>query len=80
MFKSFKLFVGQTIAKDDILKNLEAFRYQHTQRAIQEGEYAQRGEIIDIFPANFDSPVRIDLDDDPYHRSRHARQAHGFQF
>src|SRR3989344_2973161 len=67
MFKSFKLFVGQTIAKDDILKNLEAFRYQHTQRAIQEGEYAQRGEIIDIFPANFDSPVRIDLDDDQIH-------------
>ncbi len=64
MFKSLKLFVGQIIEKDDVLRNLTAFRYQHAPRAIQEGEYAQRGEIIDIFPANFDSPVRIDFDDD----------------
>ena len=64
MFKSFELFTGQTIDRDIILNNLVAFRYTKVKKTSQEGEFALRGEILDIFPVNFDGPVRIDFDDD----------------
>ncbi|OGX06260.1 MAG: transcription-repair coupling factor [Omnitrophica WOR_2 bacterium GWA2_47_8] len=67
MFKSFQLFVGQTIDIEDILRNLTAYHYQKASHAVQEGEFAQRGEIIEVFPANYDCPVRIDLEDDKVH-------------
>lgn len=67
MFRSIKFFVGQHIELEDILKGLAAFHYVRVNRACQEGEFAQRGEIIEIFPSGFDSAVRIDLDFDKIH-------------
>lgn len=64
MFKSFELFVGQTIDQEIILNNLVAFSYTKVKKTSDEGEFALRGEILDIFPANFDGPIRIDFDDD----------------
>ncbi|MBZ0165470.1 MAG: DEAD/DEAH box helicase, partial [Candidatus Omnitrophica bacterium] len=64
MFKSFELFVGQTINPDTILNNLVVFHYRKVKKPSCEGEFAQRGEIIDIYPVNFDGPVRIDFDED----------------
>jgi len=64
MFESFELFVGQTVDFDLILNNLAAFRYRKTHKTFQEAEFAYRGSILDIFPINFDGPVRIDFDDD----------------
>ncbi|MCA9403255.1 MAG: transcription-repair coupling factor [Candidatus Omnitrophica bacterium] len=64
MFKSFELFVGQTIDPEIILNNLVAYHYTKVKKPSAEGEFARRGEIIDIYPVNFDGPVRIDFDDD----------------
>ncbi|MBP9854724.1 MAG: transcription-repair coupling factor [Candidatus Omnitrophica bacterium] len=64
MFKSFELFVGQTIDLEIILNNLVAFNYTKVKVTSTEGEFAQRGEILDIFPVNFDGPIRVDFDDD----------------
>jgi len=63
MFQSFKLFVDQTIDVDDVLKNLIAFGYRHVGEVTEEGDLSHRGGIIDIYPVNFDCPIRIDLDD-----------------
>jgi len=63
MFKSFELFVGQTIDPEIILNNLVAYNYTKVKKTSTEGEFAQRGEILDIYPANFDGPIRIDFDD-----------------
>ncbi|MDP8266710.1 MAG: transcription-repair coupling factor [Candidatus Aceula meridiana] len=64
MFRSLKFFVAQTVSSETILKNLVAFGYTHVDAILEEGDFCKRGGIIDIFPTNFDSPVRIDLDDD----------------
>jgi len=64
MFKSLKFFVGQSIDIDGILANLVSLKYRKVKRVVQEGDFAQRGEIIDIFPVNYDCPIRIDLEDD----------------
>ncbi len=63
MFKSVKYFVAQTIELDEILADLIALGYQKVKNIQSEGEYALRGGIILIFPIHFDSPVRIDLND-----------------
>ncbi len=62
MFKSLKLFTGQTIPIEDILSQLIALGYKKGKSVHEEGDLAQRGGVIDIFPSNFDSPVRIDFD------------------
>ncbi|MEW5895170.1 MAG: transcription-repair coupling factor [Candidatus Omnitrophota bacterium] len=64
MFKSIKLFIGQTVAIDDIIRDLVFFKYQRVKRIAQEGEFAHRGEVLDIFPVKFDNPVRIAFDFD----------------
>ena len=67
MFKSLKFFVDQTIDIDEILNNFVALNYRKTRSVIQEGDFSQRGEIFDVFPANFDGPIRIALDDNKIH-------------
>jgi len=64
MFKSLKLYTDQTIELAEIITRLISFGYRRAKRVIQEGDFRQRGEILDIFPANFDSPIRVALDED----------------
>jgi len=49
---------------ESILQQLVSFGYKHQKAVSEEGEFSHRGGIIDIFPTNFDSPIRIDLDND----------------
>jgi transcription-repair coupling factor (superfamily II helicase) len=67
MFDSMELYVGQTIDPEVVLNNLVALQYTKVAKTHNEGEFAKRGGIFDIFPVNFDSPVRIDFDDDKIH-------------
>ncbi len=64
MFYSLKYFVGQTISFETIQLDIAGFGYVRGTSACEEGLYTVRGSILDIFPANFDSPIRIDIDDD----------------
>jgi len=64
MFESLELFVGQKTDLDAVLNNLSAFQYTKTKKALREGEFGQRGGILDVYPIGFDGPIRIDFDDD----------------
>jgi len=64
MFKSLKLFSGQTASLEHILSDLNTFGYKRVDAVSEEGDFSQRGGVIDVFPSNFDSPIRISLDDD----------------
>ncbi len=63
MFKSIKFFIGQIVEVETITAGLVGFGYQHARNVYKEGEFAQRGGVVDVFPTNFDCPIRIDLDD-----------------
>ena len=43
------------------LKKINILGYKRTSSVMKIGEYALRGGIIDIFPPNYDYPLRIDL-------------------
>lgn len=63
-FRSLELFVGQTIEPEIILQHLVSFHYQKVHKTFQEGEFALRGSILDVYPVHFDSPLRIDFEGD----------------
>ncbi len=62
-FRSLKLYVEQTIDVEEIITELAAFHYRRAKEVVQEGDFCQRGEVIDIFPTNYDGPIRIALND-----------------
>lgn len=64
MFESLEFLVGQKVNIDQVLQTLVAFGYTRATKVFREGEFALRGGVLDIYPANFEVPLRLDLDDD----------------
>jgi len=64
MFKSLKLYIDGTVDLEHISHLLVDFGYKRQDAVSQEGEFARRGGIIDIFPYSFELPIRIELEMD----------------
>jgi transcription-repair coupling factor (superfamily II helicase) len=62
MFKSFKFFEGQSIDLDVFTRQLVDFGYRPQAKVLEEGDFSRRGGILDIFPATFEHPVRLEWD------------------
>jgi transcription-repair coupling factor (superfamily II helicase) len=52
---------GDTVLREDLIAYLDDAGYELTPLVRQEGDYARRGSIIDIFPPSSDAPVRIEF-------------------
>ncbi|MDD4939080.1 MAG: transcription-repair coupling factor [Candidatus Omnitrophica bacterium] len=61
MFKSLKLYTCATIDLSGVLDSLADFGYKRQETVLEEGDFARRGEILDVFPFAFELPVRIEL-------------------
>ncbi|MDE1920464.1 MAG: transcription-repair coupling factor [Candidatus Omnitrophica bacterium] len=72
MFKSLEFLVGQKVNVDDVVRTLVAFGYARATKVFKEGEFALRGGVLDVYPAHFEVPLRLDLEDDT------IRAIHGF--
>jgi transcription-repair coupling factor (superfamily II helicase) len=57
------LEAGQAIDAEDFAASLEAIGYFQDERVDEAGEFAVRGAVVDIFPADAEEPVRIRLDE-----------------
>jgi transcription-repair coupling factor (superfamily II helicase) len=53
--------LGEEIALDDLVAHLESIGYERREPVEMTGEYSVRGGIIDIFPAEAERPVRMEL-------------------
>lgn len=62
--------VGSKLNFDDFLHYAAVNGYNRVAQVYEAGEYAVRGDIIDIFPVGTDEPLRIDLFDDEVERIR----------
>lgn len=62
MFEYCRLTVGHTVNLAATLQQLEQFGYRREDQVADAGEVALRGGVLDVFPATFESPVRIELD------------------
>jgi transcription-repair coupling factor (superfamily II helicase) len=64
MFRRFEFFEGQTIAIDEFCRSLTALGYAAQARVEDEGDFARRGGVVDVYPATFEYPVRVAWDND----------------
>ncbi len=62
MFESLKLYKDATVDLEQIHSRLIDFGYKRKPQVGEEGDFAQRGGILDIFPATFDVPIRIEFE------------------
>ena len=64
MFESFKIYQNQQISPLELARKLDYYGYKRHDRVNEEGDYAGRGGIIDVFIVGFDDPVRIEFSSD----------------
>lgn len=64
------LKIGDKLRFDDFLHYAVVNGYTRVEQVMESGEYAVRGDIIDIFPSGAEQPLRIDLFDDEIERLR----------
>lgn len=59
--KTFSVKPGMTVSTDDLREKLVGAGYSFCDMVEGAGQFSVRGGIVDIFPANTDTPVRIEL-------------------
>ncbi|RKY31548.1 MAG: transcription-repair coupling factor [Candidatus Omnitrophota bacterium] len=64
MFKTLKLYRNQCIELENLLAYLLNFGYKRQESVSEEGDFARRGGIVDIFALTFEMPLRIELEAD----------------
>ena len=62
MLEYARLSVDQRLPLDRFLGQLSQFGYRRVDQVADPGEFALRGGVLDLFPATFESPLRIELD------------------
>lgn len=64
MFQSVELFVGKRLEPDALIRQIADLRYRRVNRVLEQGEFSRRGGIVDVYPVDFDAPLRVDLDNE----------------
>ncbi len=64
MFETLDFYVGKSSPFDALLKRLDEFGYARREKVSEPGEFSLRGGVLDIFPAHFSLPVRLDFSDE----------------
>ena len=59
--KSFEVEFGQTLFQEDLVDYLMKAGYEPSALVREQGEFAKRGAIIDVFPPSSAKPVRIEF-------------------
>lgn len=65
------LTVGQTLSMTVLIDSLSQAGYVRVETVREAGEFAVRGDILDIFPVGLADPVRLDFFGDHLERIRH---------
>lgn len=59
-----KLTVGQEIDQDELMSKLKESGYSPSSIVDEEGRFSVRGSLVDVFPPNFNHPLRIEFSGD----------------
>ena len=55
------LSVGAALQRDDVIQTLIDYHYDRVGMVIEQGTYAVKGSIVDVFPTNQNQPIRLDF-------------------
>lgn len=64
MFDSLKIYKHKAISIEAICQSLSSLNYSGGQGVAEPGDFAQKGDTLEVFPANFSLPLRIEWDFD----------------
>jgi transcription-repair coupling factor (superfamily II helicase) len=64
MFEAFKIYKGQTIGQEELIRHLHNLGYRYCDKVGDIGDFSRRGETIEVFPATFESAVKVVWDDE----------------
>ena len=56
-----KLKVGEEVSRDELVKKLSSLGYEKESIVTKTGELGVRGFVIDVFPIQYDHPIRIEF-------------------
>jgi transcription-repair coupling factor (superfamily II helicase) len=59
--KCFTVKAGDPVGREEVITKLIAGGYKRTNLVEEPGYFAVRGSLIDLFPPDFDNPVRLDF-------------------
>lgn len=62
--KSIKLVLGKNYDPVKLVADLAQMGYERVGMVSQQGEFAARGDVVDVFPPDMDQPLRINFFDD----------------
>lgn len=54
--------IGDEVQREQLVAFLETNGYLRSETVMEPGEYAVRGDIVDVFPPGRDDPIRLDLE------------------
>ncbi|MFN7170029.1 MAG: DEAD/DEAH box helicase, partial [Candidatus Omnitrophota bacterium] len=63
MFDLLKVFKGQEFSQEEFMRRVNNLGYSRREEIDEEGDFCSRGEVVEIFPATFEFPVKIVWDD-----------------
>ena len=61
MFESIKIYPREAVNLRGLLGQLVDFGYTNVASVTEEGDFSHRGEVVDVYPATFELPIRIQL-------------------
>ncbi len=61
MFDFIKIYIGLDIDLQALVRKISHYGYRRQDLVAEEGDFAQRGGILDIFIVGFDDPVRVEF-------------------
>ena len=62
--QTFTVSRGQSLSRDEIVGFLTETGYERTETVESKGTFAVRGDVLDVFPIDYNEPLRIDFFDD----------------
>src|SRR3989338_8838895 len=77
MFQSCRLYVGATMHLTDVARQLVAVGYERQTQTMGPGDFSVRGQLLDVFPGTFESPLRVILDGNRIEQIRSFNPATG---
>lgn len=60
MFDTLKLYTRKQIPLTETVEHLTRLGHRRVDDVLEEGDFSVRGDIIEVFPSNFNFPVRIE--------------------
>jgi len=59
VFETLKIYIHKTISLQSVVASLVSLGYVRVDEAWQEGDFSVMGDVLEVFPVNFNYPVRI---------------------